>query len=398
MKRRRQHSRHHLSRDAERLAWLAAGLADSGSRVEDAYWEGELAALIDKLLRAAEDEVFNQALDRLYESHTRAYDELADLVEAGAETGRFQAGGESPETGAGGAWTGLLIALPVLAWSRYAVPAKGLSGGVMQGLRAQLSAHVMAGGARLALADCLYSPDQLPRGYAETRRLADGLWQAALADRDLHVEAKKLPETAVYVSDVRYILGAVVVPAGHPLFRWNEPDGSRAEALARWREQAGPNLGAALAGCAYELLLPDAYFAAWRQADREIRPYSLKAAVAYMQALFNRPAGLMRAVVAPFYDGWLAEYRVGFTLANSDDVVHGVVWPLLGSDEEGGEMAGEIERLLKEAGVGEVLVQGQRYPLEYCDDCGAPLYPSPEGESVHAELPEDMESPPAHLH
>jgi uncharacterized protein YuzB (UPF0349 family) len=37
--------------------------------------------------------------------------------------------------------------------------------------------------------------------------------------------------------------------------------------------------------------------------------------------------------------------------------------------------------------------------LEYCDDCGAPLYPNPEGEPVHAELPEqEEEAVPRHLH
>ena len=39
-----------------------------------------------------------------------------------------------------------------------------------------------------------------------------------------------------------------------------------------------------------------------------------------------------------------------------------------------------------------------RLPLEYCDDCGAPLYPNPDGEPVHAELPEEEASVPRHLH
>lgn len=390
MKRRRLHSRHRLSRDAERLAWLAAGLADSGSRAEDAYWEAELSALIEKLLRTGDEEALNQALDRLHETHARAYEELADMIEAGAESGRLMVDGA--------AWTGLMLALPVLAWSRYSIPARSLPATVLAGLRAQLSAHVLAAGVRLALADHLFSPDQLPRGYAETRRLADRLWQDALLNRDIRVDATALPESGVFISDTRYIVAAVAAPAGHPLFRWNEPDGRREQALADWRAQGGPNLQSALTGCAFELLLPDAYFAAWRQADREVRAYSLRAAVAYLQTLFNTPAGLLRAVVAPFFDHEVVEYRIGFMRAGSDAVVHGVVWPLLGPEEQASGAVSEIERLLREAGIGEVEVQEQNYPLEYCDDCGAPLYPSPEGESVHAELPEDLQTPSAHLH
>ena len=391
MKRRRQYTRHRLSRDAERLAWLATGLADSGSRVEDAFWEGELNALIEKLLRAGDEEAFNQAMDRLYETHSRAYDELADLTEAGAEAGR-------PTAGDGEAWSGLLLALPILAWSRYGIPTRVLPKTALQGLRAQLAAHVLADGVRFALVDYLFSPDHLPRGYGETRQFAEALWPVALDNRDFNVEAKKMAESAAFVSDVRYLLVAVTAAPRRPLFRWNEPDGNREQALAQWREQAAGNLQSVMAGCAFELLLPDAYFAAWRQADREIRPYALRAAVAYLQAMLGSPAGLLRAVVAPFYDRWLVEYRIGFALTGSDELVHGVVWPLLGTEEESGETPAEIERLLRAAGVGEVILHSQRFPLEYCDDCGAPLYPNPEGESVHAEMPESEEGPPAHLH
>ena len=185
---------------------------------------------------------------------------------------------------------------------------------------------------------------------------------------------------------------------GRPVFRWNETDGGRPAALAAWREQGAPNFQNLLTGCAYELLLPDAYFAAWRQADRDTRPFALKAAVEYLKTLFNEPANRIRAVAAPYYEHWLEEWRVGFTLANSDDVVHGVTWPLLGQEDENTDLGPEIEALLKSTGIGEVRVLDTRMPLEYCEDCGAPLFPNPDGENVHAELPEDMQGTPAQLH
>jgi uncharacterized Zn finger protein (UPF0148 family) len=39
----------------------------------------------------------------------------------------------------------------------------------------------------------------------------------------------------------------------------------------------------------------------------------------------------------------------------------------------------------------------ERMPLEYCDDCGAPLFPNADGELVHAQIPESAEPVP-HLH
>ena len=386
MKRRRLYGRPRLSRDAERLAWLAQALAESGSRLEDAFLESEMTVLIEKLLRGNDEEALNQALDRLHEGSSRAYDDLADLIEAACEISRL-----------GDTWR-LILALPVLAWSRYAIPARSLPQAVLDGLRAQLPGHILAAEVRVHLADFLFSPDQLPQGYCDTRGFAEALWASASAGRDLHVEAASLAESQTFVSDVRYILAVVQIPAGRPVFRWNEVDGNRDQALAAWQQQAGANLQPLLTGCAYELLLPDAYFSAWRRADRETRPFALRAAVEYLKSRFNVPASHLRAIAAPYYDRWLEEWRIGFTGIDSDDVVHGVTWPLLGGEDETADLAGSIEALLKETGLGEVRILDARMPLEYCEDCGAPLFPNPDGESVHAELPEEMQGTPAHLH
>jgi hypothetical protein len=387
MKRRRPYGRHRLSRDAERLAWLAQGLADSGSRLEDDWLEAEIGALIEKQLKTADEDALNQALDRLRETNPRAYDELADLIEAACEVKR--AGEQSR----------LLIAVPVLAWSRYAIPTRTVPKTLLDTLRVQLSAHILGAEARLHFADFLFSPDQLPQGYTDTWAFAEALWTAAAAGQDLSIDAAALPDSQMFVSDVRYLIGVVQVPTGRPVFRWNEVEGGRAAALVNWREQGGPSFQSLLTGSSYEVLTPDAYFSAWRQADMETRPFALKAAVAYLQSLFNLPANRIRAVAAPYYEHGLEEWRVSFLRAGSDDVVHGVTWPLLGSDDESADIGAEIEALLNSTGIGEVRILNTRMPVEYCDDCGAPLFPSPEAENVHAELPEEIQdAPPAQLH
>src|SRR5574337_907159 len=82
----------------------------------------------------------------------------------------------------------------------------------------------------------------------------------------------------------------------------------------------------------------------------------------------------------------------------SRDDRHGVVWPLLGAEDETTEVRAQIEAVLKECGVHEIQNLEHPFPLEYCEDCGAPLYPSPEGEVVHAEMPEEQaEQMPRHL-
>ncbi|MBW7861608.1 MAG: DUF2863 family protein [Rhodocyclaceae bacterium] len=389
MKRPRPKRRGALGQETEQLLRLATGLAESGSRTEDRYWEDRLSTLIDEVLSNHDEESFNVALDHLYGAHIEAYEELADFIESRAEN--------APAVSAGHEI--LLVAAPILAWSRYNIPAGTIPAAVRANLRVHLQAHVFAENTRIALADFLFSPDQLPQGYCATSAFTAVLGRAAMDGKDLHIETKGLPETAHFLSDTRYLLAAVAVTRGQPIFAWQEADGTRERALHQWRNQGGACLAPLLPGCATEVVLPEAYFAANRQADRASRPYAVRASVAFLGAELEVPASRLRAVVAPFHDRQLEEFRIGFGMLDRDDIAHGVVWPLLGAEDENTETLAEIEAVLRDSGVTEIVALDHAFPLEYCDDCGAPLYPSADGEIVHAEMPEGHgEHPPRHLH
>lgn len=367
---------------------LAGLLAQSGTRVEDEFWYLRLATLVESLLADDDDATINSALDHLYGQPGRNYDELADVVECCCETRRLESGMDV-----------VLITAPLLAWSRMTIPSGPIAADPLGHLRVQLQAHVLASDVKLALTDYLWSPDQMPQSYGETAQLTGRLLDAALDNKDVRLDTTDLPPTSSFLSDTRYLIGAIAAPRGAPLFRWQEDDGSRLEALKQWRQQGGEILRPLLPACAFELLLPQAYHAAVRESDRASRPYSLRAAVAFLQTTLNLAATDLRAVLAPYYDRQLEEFRIGFTLADSPDVIHGVVWPLLESEDEAAELPSQIEGVLKEAGLRNIVVLDHRFPMEYCDDCGAPLYPNPDGEPMHAELPEEQaESAPMHLH
>ncbi len=390
MKRTRFARRSGLDRDAEQLARLARGLAASTSRIEDSYWQEHLSQEIDRLLRAGNEEALSLALEHLYNADGHAYDELADLIEARTESGRFV--GAAPDQDV------VMFAAPLLAWSRFVIPSGPIPASTLAAARVQLQAHVLAAGAKLALADFLFSPDQLPRGYVETYRFASQLAKQAGEGHDLHLDPSLLPETTRFISDTRYIVGAVAAPHGHALFRWQEEDSSREAATTLWQAQGGGALQTLFTGCALELQLPDAYHAACRNADRGLRVYALHAAVAFLQTTLNVSPASLRAVVAPFFEERVEEFRIGFTLNNSSDVVHGVVWPLLGAEDEGPETVAQIEAVLRATGVSNIIMLEHRFPLEFCDDCGMPMFPTPEGETMHAELPEESTPTSAHLH
>ena len=179
MKRSRTKRRGGLGADAERLVWLATGLAESGSRAEDRFWEKHLTTLIDQLLDDGDEDPINDALDHLYTASITAYDELADFVESRAENaGRAR---EDEDI--------VLVAAPLLAWSRYRIPSSQIPAAVVANLRVHLQAHILADGVRLAVADYLFSPDHLPVGYCNTARFAQTLGEAALDDQDLSIDA-----------------------------------------------------------------------------------------------------------------------------------------------------------------------------------------------------------------
>ncbi len=390
MKRSRFARRGALNRDAEQLARLAGGLGASASRIEDTFWETRLAEAVDRQLRTGNEDTLNVALDHLFGANGRAYDALADLIESRAEGGVLGTGNSEFDVA--------MFAAPLLAWSRFTIPSGPLPAGTLATARTQLQAHTLAAGTKLALTDFLYSPDQLPRGFVDTYRLANQLAKAAADGKDAHIDPRQLPETTRFISDTRYLIGAVVTPRGQALFRWQEEDGSREQAATQWIAQGGAALQTLFTGCALEPLLPDVFHAACRNADQGLRLYSLRAAAAFLQTVLSVRPQQLRAVVAPFHEERLEEYRIGFTLADSSEVVHGVVWPLLGSEDETTDCVGQIETVLGEAGIGSVIALEQRFPLEFCDDCGMPMYPTAEGETVHAELPEDSAPVSAHLH
>src|SRR6058998_107210 len=113
MARTRAKSPPRLTRDAERLIAFALGLNASGSLTEDRYWESEMSALVARLLENGNDAHIDGALDHLYQTNLGAYDTLIELVENESESLVAMQGDR--------AWQALLVAAPIVAWSKYAI-------------------------------------------------------------------------------------------------------------------------------------------------------------------------------------------------------------------------------------------------------------------------------------
>ena len=395
MARSRSKSSSRLNRDAEKLVSLSLSLNGSGSRVEDRFWERELGALLDKLMHGGQDATIEAALETLYQRNAGAYEILVEQAETLSESFVLQKDGRDYDV--------LLIVAPVVAWTRFSIPYGPIRADLLAALKAHLHGHILAGEASLALAPELYSVDQMPHSFSATRQ-----WLARLGAQALELPPPRMAageaEVANLLADTRYLVGAVAVPQGAAVFRWQENPGksepTRESCLAQWVAQATPLFADLLPGCGFECLLPDAYYVNNREADRRVRPLSLRASVAWLEAALSLAPEQLRAVIAACGETEPEEYRIGFTQRQSNDVIYGCAWPVFGHEDDNPEMPtiDLIADQLRELGITDLRKLPGLLPMEFCDDCGAPYFPNPLGELVHAEPPEDADPSPAHFH
>lgn len=406
-----------LSADSQRLITFAQAIVQASSRLEERGWERNLDTLLQKLLKHEHQDTIEAALENLFKAESMAYDALMESIEAASESCIIEHGGVQ--------YDALLIAAPILAWTRFAIPSGPIAADMLVTLSAHFNAHILAPDVRVAMAPTLYAIDQLPRTYAETFSLMQRMGQAALAGTPLRPPANA-PETAPFLADIRYLLTVVAVPTGAPIFRWQASAdlADQAIALAQWREQATPSIARILPGCGIDLILPEAYYIACREADKQIRPVSIRAAVHFLTHTLNVEPDQLHVVIGSFGDADIEdrvdEYRISFLLDKNPDVVHGIVWPLYGAEDAEEESTSEspdimknpaahdevahkapIEEILKvlqEVGILHIKRLNERFPMEFCEDCGAPLFPDAEAELAHAEMPEDVPQNTGHFH
>ena len=385
------------SPETERLVADSISLAASGSQVEDRFWEERLRARLLKLLKSHHQSVIDAALDQTFRINTVAFEVLADTAETLAESMSFEHEGTH--------WDALLIAMPIVAHTRYQIPSGPLPVSLIEASAGALQRAVAAEGTQFAIVPWLYSIDQMPHSHTQTRSLLETLANAAVSGGEMKLELRDMSETIAVLADPRFILAVIIAPHQQPIFRWQMDGPQRQErgvALAEWQSAMYDPLCQLLPGCEFELLLPEAYFTNCRLADKHVRPLSIRAAVNFLESTLGvLPAGLS-CVVGAFGEEQADEYRISFSLKGSSEIIYGVIWPLYDRESVASDALNDvsdeespIKRIcdaLHDAGVEDVFRHAVLFTPELCDDCGVPLFPDRQGEVVHAEMPEDSPS------
>ena len=305
----------------------------------------------------------------------------------------------------GKSWDVVLIAIPIIARTRYSIPSGKLSSESITATGNLLHDQIVAQDALIALVPWLYSIDQMPHSHCQTRLLLEKLASAAVNSGEIKLELRDMPETIPVLADPRYIVGAVAAPSGGPIFRWQEDNPRRQErsiCLQNWQKGMQDTIAAIMPGCEFELSLPEAYFTNCREADRKIRPLSILAAVNYLESMLSvEPAGLS-CIIAGFGEEQCDEYRISFALKGSKEILYGVVWPLYDRESVANDSINdisiedspirEIYDTIKSSGVEDQLRHAELFSPEMCEDCGVPMFVDRAGEIVHAEMPDDTPS------
>ena len=392
-----------LTADARRLTALTEALALSGSRVEDIYWENQITALLGKLLKGKANRHVESALESLVPDRMAAYEILVEMAETCSESSTLTLDDQEYDI--------LLFSAPLLVWTRYQLPMPSpMTAKEVKSLTKALQDYVLAPDVKMALLPEIVSFEQMPQTFHETARWTQQLGQKALGKKTPGPEIKPMANTDGMLADARFIVGAIAVPKGQPVFCWQKTGEDivtdRLACVAQWQSAITPIVQTRYTACTIDYLQPDAYYVNSREADRRIRPLALKSAVIWLQNAANLRGSDLNAAIVACGDSVVEEYRVGFTTRNDHQVIYGCVWPIL-SKEEAASTQGDTQAMaipeeiaahLAEVGITEIKQLSGLATPETCEDCGAPFFPNTLGEMMHPELPEEADLEPRHFH
>ena len=368
--------------ERDKLLALAYRTGDSTSNAEDRILDKHIEDFCNAALAKGDDSDIEAALAVLKSEEGTNYDDLLSIAEGCAEFYRDKNGAH------------LLVLVPVLAWSRYGI-AFGKMPEVIAKSIADLYKTYFAGvDARVTVGNTLISAEHIPERLVAVRHLLAVLSKpkthGAVVDTSFLLTASPADE----FSDARYVPLAVSAPSEAMLFTPAEKDRiSRARDFMDFALKAREVLRYFTVGSFIEVQYPSAFFSAWRQAAVAERLFSLKALVSYVCVGKTTPEDLVAttAIFSIVSEGasreTQPEVRIGISLSWAPEkIIAGIVWPCDPNELEIAQsFAGEV---LTMQGVPTVVAHSQLFPMEWCEQCGAPLYANPDGLVIHAERPD----------
>lgn len=391
-----------LNASDQPLLDLCLALKQSGCIVEDRYWENLIQTMILDIFRQNRKKTVERLLDHLSDNDSETHDILLEHAETLSESCEWTNDGVSYDC--------VFVAIPVIAWTRFEIPLPMLDAATQDTLASHLKQHIAASGVRMAIHPQLLSVDQMPRSFTGVfqwmRAITGKVFGSAVRSS---VPVDDQPEEMQLMSDSRFVLAAFCSPKGQAVFRWQQADNGFSEqrqiCLENWRAATTPLFQKLLPACGIELMLPDAFYIANRQADKRIRFAAITAATQWLQTIFDTTPDAFRATVGLYQDSVMREIRIGFTLLQSHEVVYGCLWPVFPDEIEDPQ----LESISDFAQLDTLLEHLQNNGIRHItclkevldgssDVSDEPLFPNPAGELMPVMMPDASEDPIGRFH
>jgi Protein of unknown function (DUF2863) len=388
-------------KQALNLLNLANGCDGAVSNYEHAFWEAHLQTAMAELLDSGRPDIIDTLLDAVLSGGDSAEElasMIADNIEAVSES--LVWGDETINCRT------MLIALPIIAWTRYKIPSGALPEESCAELTALLQKHVLAPNVRCDLVPYLYSLDSIPLTHQEVRDFTKEITECFENGEILDLRTEAAEAEIELPVDARYVLGAIRFNNGAPFFRWQQPSDNMPNQIINsctttWIADSRKAFAKILTGAEFVPILPNSFFHAQRVVDSEIRQHQLHGVVQITMDVCKITAGRLSAVIAGIGEHSITEYRVSLMRKGEDAVINGMAWPIYGSiksfEADERDSLIQIQQTLKSLGIRDVLVLDGIHKPESCEECGMPLFFDTASEAVHIEQDEHAELPP-HQH
>lgn len=362
---------------------VAALLLESSSRLEDESLETRLFEMCSASLNAGDDTELEAALSLLKDTRPPAYEQLLACAEDCAQS----------VTDADGC--ALLMLIPIMTWSRYKNYTGVVENEVLEALAGCVQKNLCGTKSQVVIGNVMFSAENIPESLTHVRSLLNILRTSSQTVADIRSIVTKAPVSDF--ADTRYLACLVKAQNTAELFR--DPDENlpeRARGQMNFCLDAHALLEMTMLGCVFDVQPACAFFTAWRQSEAAMRIWSVEALVDFVNTM-GHDAKSVVASVALFVPGGssaedaMPEIRIGICPSNDQKrVVAGIAWPVLLEEYEQAEaMAHDV--LLSKA-VDHIVMHPQSFPLEWCEQCGAPMYANVEGMVVHVDFGDDDKS------
>lgn len=355
-------------------------LVQCTSQLQAQPYESRLKDLCNAVLAQGEDGDIEAALAhfKAEEPGGYGYEKLLAVAEDCAEAVVDERG------------SALLMLVPIMTWSRYRNYHGILDEDVLEQIADSIRTNFTSPKARVVMGSHMISADHLPEALREVRGLVErmrGLGHGDVLDISSQVREVPPPDFA----DSRYLVCCVAADKTEDLF--HSIDDTLVAAARRMMNfclQVRDILEFTMIGSVFEVQPAGGFYQSWRESETTMRAWGLKALVDFAGSMGYEPNQLI-ATLGLFVpnsrdNDKMSELRIGLTPKNErDHVICGIAWPVMPEETEA--FASTARDILESKALNAIVEHEQSFSLEWCEDCGSPLYATPDGLVVHVELP-----------